>query len=533
MKTDYPSIDLADYAVTDGMTDEQFEERCVSDALFRICNLYSIQIKEGGSAEPFIPNWPQRVVLYYVFILGRQWLAIPKARQLGFSTLIALIAFDKSYWDEGQQCSIVDQSRDDAEEKLAKVKFAFNNLDHELKIGAGLITNRNSEMAWSNDSSVSAGKNARGGTNQLVHISELGPIAYEDPRRSEEIMSGAIPSASGSNAVCFVESTYKGGKAGDWYGIIRSGLEVSEELRTKRDWTVLFFAWWLEPNYTLEGSPDRIDKEHNEYFDLLAADGIELTAGQKLWYYVEKTTRQGALMKREYPSTLEEMWSVRDDGQIYAPMIDKARAEGRISNNIRWHEQVPTYAVFDLGAAENTKCLIFQPVGDRILFLEGKSGGSEIQTPKDWGKWLSEKPYRYGGIFLPHDGKTLWYPIFQQMGMQSVAPPLPKPMDVWDNVKIAQMQFGRCEFSIDGLIEKNGEDDVGLIGSAEAWHCAMERDNQSVKEVPVHNWASHYCTCFGYAHQAMHLGLLVDRTAITSLQGLPTKPQVSMGRRRR
>lgn len=532
MKPKYPSIDLDDYLAPDDMTDEQFEAR-LQEPLFRICNLYSIQTKEGGDPEPFVPNWAQRVVLHYVFILGRQFIAIPKARQLGFSTLIAIIAFDRAYWENGQQCSIVDQTKDDAEEKLDKVKFAYDNLDRALKEGAGLIVRNNSEIGWSNDSSVSAGKNARGGTNQIIHISEFGVIAYEDPKRAAEIVSGAIPSASGQNALCFVESTYKGGKTGDWYKILKSGMEVAEEHRTKRDWTILFFEWFLDPNYTLEGNLERIDKDHQKYFQKLEDEGIKLTDGQKLWYYVEKTTRQGEFMKREYPSQMHEMWSVRDDGQIYAHYVDKARESGRINNNIRWYEELPVYAVLDIGAAKNTKCLIFQPVGDRILYLEGKSGGFEMETPSDWVKWFTSKPYRFGGIFLPHDGEAVWYPTFQKHNLTAVAPCLPRPIDVWDNIKSAQMNFSRCEFHEDGLKEQEDEDDIGLIGSMEAWHCAFERDGQTVKEVPLHNWASHYCTCFGYSHQAIDLGLLVDRSAIQAKQGKPRKPQVSMKRRRR
>lgn len=529
---DLPAIDLTDYAIPEGMTEDQFIER-LRDPLFRICNIYSIQTKEGGKPQRFVPNYPQRVVLHYVYDLGRQFIAIPKARQLGFSTLIAIIAFDKAYWNKGQQCSIVDQTKPDAEEKLQKVQFAFDNLDPDLREGAGLLIERASEMAWSNDSSVSAGKNARGGTNQLVHVSELGPIAYEDPKRANEIVSGAIPSASGQSAIVFVESTYKGGKVGQWYNILKSGLEVSDDQRTSRDWTVLFFPWYLEPAYTLEGHADRIDQEHKEYFAMLERDhDIHLTDGQKLWYFIEKTTRQGQMMMREFPGFLEEMWSVRDDGMIYATMVDKARREGRINDNIRWYEQLPVYAVFDIGAAENTKCLIFQLVGDRILFLEAKSGGSTMQTPADWVQWITNKPYRYGGIFLPHDGESVWAPLMRQMGLESIVV-LKRPTDIWQNVKVAQTQFSRCEFHASGLRILDEGDDVGLIGSLEAWHCAYERDGQTIKEVPLHNWASHFCTTFGYAHQAMFDGLLVDRSAIQARQGPPQKPRVSMGRRRR
>jgi hypothetical protein len=531
MADKYPSINLADYAVTASMTQEQFEAR-LHDPLFRICNIYSITDKDGNTVQ-FEPNWPQRVVLHYVYVLGRQRIGIPKARQLGFSTLIAIVAFDKAYWGEGQQCSIVDQTRDDAEEKLDKVAFAFDHLDPELREGAGVIVNKNSEMAWSNGGSVAAGKNARGGTNSLLHISEWGVIAYEDPKRSAEIVSGAIPSCSGKDSVIFAESTYKGGRGGDWYQVLRSGMECSDDDRTALDWTVLFFEWFLEPAYTLEGSLNRLTAKDHAYFaEMERETGYKFSDGQKLWYVVTRDTVQGRWMPREYPTVMSEMWSVREEGQIYASMLDKARAEGRVSNDIRYYEQLPVYAALDIGAAENTKCVIFQVVADRIVYLEAKSGGDDIITPLDWIKWLTGKTYRFGSIFLPHDAEAVWLPLFQQMGV-TTAVCLKQPMSVWDNIIYAQTQFGRCEFHKDGCYISDGKDDVGLIGSLESYHCVMEKDGQTVKEVPLHDWSSHFSTCFGYSHQAMKDGMLVDRSAIPVQQGTPRKPRVSMGRRRR
>ncbi len=529
MTKKYPSINLEDYLAPEGMTLDEFEGR-LHEPLFRLCNLYSITDKDGKTVL-FVPSWAQCVVLYYVFILGRQRIAIPKARQLGFSTLIALVAFDKAYFGDGQQCSIVDRTRDDAEAKLDKVSFAFEYLDPELREGAGLIVSKNSEVAWSNGGSVAAGKNARGGTNQLLHISEWGVIAYEDPKRSAEIVSGAIPSCSGQGSIIFGESTYKGGRGGDWYQVLRSGMEISDEDRTILDWTVLFFEWFLEPAYTLEGGLGRLTAKDHAYFALMEQEtGYKFSDGQKLWYVVMRET-QGRWMPREYPTIMSEMWSVREEGQIYASMLDLAREQGRVSNNIRYYEQLPVYLAFDIGAPENTKCIAFQVVADRILYLEARSGGSDIITPTDWAKWISSKPYRYGGIFLPHDGEVMWKHLFLQLGLSTTVC-LKQPQGIWDNIIFAQTQFGRCEFHKDGCNVSDGKDDVGLVGSLESYHCVMEKDGQTVKEVPLHDWSSHFSTCFGYSHQAMKDGMLVDRSAIPVKQGLPTKPRVSMGRRR-
>ena len=82
----------------------------------------------------------------------------------------------------------------------------------------------------SNDSTVSidwggtgvseffAGTKSRGGSNDLLWVSEWGPIQFEDVNRSAEIRSGALPSAR--HGITVVETTWKGGKGGDLWELI-------------------------------------------------------------------------------------------------------------------------------------------------------------------------------------------------------------------------------------------------------------------------------------------------------------------------
>jgi len=54
--------------------------------------------------------------------------------------------------------------------------------------------------------------------------------------------------------------------------------------------------------YSIDPKGVILTEEFNNYFAKLADLGIELTAGQKAWYF-KKAERQLADMKREYPST--------------------------------------------------------------------------------------------------------------------------------------------------------------------------------------------------------------------------------------
>lgn len=508
-------IEVADYLLPDGISDAEVVER-LRCPLTRICNIYSIK-DANGEAVPFRPNQAQCVVLYWVYIRGINRIAIPKARQLGFSTLIAIIALDETHFSDNKQASVVDQTQGDASEKLDKVRFAYEQLAHELK--DAVVSDSKRELGWANGSVVQAGKNARGGTNQVIHISEWGPIAFEDPARSEEIKTGAIPSASGENAKVFAESTHKGGKGGDWYDLIKQSLETPEAHRTALDFKVLFFPWQDEPRYTLKGDSSQITPEVRQYLAKKEEQlGYKFTEGQALFYFKQRQ-KLGKNIYREFPTTIEECWMAPFPGAIYSPDVDKARMGGRISPNVAYYEGFPVYTAWDIGAPANQKVWIFQAIGDRLNFLEALTGGDDCKMPGDWAKRLKEKSYSYGGHFIPHDGEILWRQQLAEAGLKGVVV-LPAQVWIWDDINDALASFSRCSFN--SITCADGLD------ALEAFRSKQEADGVTIRDIPVHDWASHFSNAFGLAHKAIRLGMLVDRSAIPA-KPFSGKPQVKTG----
>ncbi len=515
----YKAIDLEEYTLPGDLSDDELEEY-LGDPLYRICNLYSIVDKNAKRVQ-FRPNWPQRVVLHAIFIEGFIRIAVPKARQLGFSTLFEVILFDACYWNDNYQASIVDQTQGDASEKLHKVRFAWEEMDPELKDSDRPEADNNKEMTWTNGSSVNAGKNARGGTNQLLHISEWGPIAWEDPKRSEEIITGAIPSVP-KNGLIFAESTFKGGKGGDWYNLLQNALKTHPEQRTTHDYLVLFFPWYIEPEYTLYGEESWIDKDCLEYLNKKEQElGIRFTTGQKVWYFKEWSS-MGDKMLQEYPTTIEEMWQVREAGLIYAEALDKQRAKGKVNAHVQYYAGMPVYTAWDIGLPINTKVWCFQVIGDRILLLDALSGGPECQTPGDWAGRLRSMGYNFGGHFLPHDGEVMWKRMLEEAGIANIVC-CSRATSVWDPINDALTSFSRCEFSTVGC---GGED--GGISALDYYHCKEERDGKTVKPVPVHDWSSHFSSAFATIFQAIRQGLLVDRSAIPAKHDNPRLERITV-----
>lgn len=499
----YEAIDPDDYQLPDEDGPELIE--CLKQPLYRICNLYKIVNKQGELVR-FRPNWAQCVVLYAIYVLRIARIAIPKARQLGFSTLSAIIALDTAYFGRTKQCSIVDQTHADATEKLDKCRLAYEKLPPALLEGSARTANSSKELAWGNDSSINAGKNARGGTNQFLHISEWGPIAFEDPARSVEIKTGAIPTVPDEGGVIIAESTFKGGKGGDWYEVLQQGMETAPEHRTRADWLVLFFPWYLDSKYSLEGDVSQIDIDTTLYLNQCEERlGFKFTDGQRLWYY-KKRREQGQWMFREYPTFIEEMWKVREPGTIFAEALDKQRAAGKVNNDILHYEGFPVYTCWDIGAPLNTYCWIFQLIGDRIKFLECLRGGPECATPAQWAKRLKErKAYQYGGHFLPHDGETQWIPAFAEAELD-YAVVVPRCTFIWDPINDALASFSRCEFHATACEEG--------LNALDAYRSKQESDGVTIRNVPVHDWASHASKAFECGHAAIKNGMVVDRSAI-------------------
>jgi len=206
-----------------------------------------------------------------------------------------------------------------------------------------------------------------------------------------------------------------------------------------------------------------------------------------------------------YAQEFECSFDAPTPGAIYGAHVTKARATGRISDTVLHYPQLPVYSAFDLGAPANTKCWLFQAVGDRIQFLEALTGDDEYATPAAWVKRLKDKTYNWGGHFLPHDGETIWLKAMQEAGLRGIAV-LPRSINEWDNINTAIAAFPMCWFAAKGC--EDGLD------SLEAYRAKEEADGITIRNVPVHDWASHSSTAFGYAHQAIKLGMLVDRSAM-------------------
>lgn len=392
----------------------------MSSPLWRIRNIYTIRNREG-KAQHFTPTPEQEEVLHQIFVLKRKKIFIPKARQLGMSTLVAIIILDSILFGSGVQISISDFVSGNAKKKLEeKIIYGFQKLPKIWRAGWEIITNNKQTGEFrvkrrgadkEHESAVYAGDSIRGGTNQLIHLSELGETQIKAPERAKETIEGGLPSAE--SAIIIIETTWHGGKQGALYRIIKDALETPDHLKDiEKDFFVIFFAWDTEPSYTHGGDPSQILPEIHDYFDKLSAkNGKTYTPGQRLWYQKQKA-KYGERIYSIYPSELDEIFLSPVEGAIFAREVDKARTEGRVT--LVPHDPTrPVHTLWDLGAPENTIVWYFQIIGNRYKFIDidvVKSDKEEINgmdlTFPERVLHMNGKPYKYGYHYLPHDGEA-------------------------------------------------------------------------------------------------------------------------------
>lgn len=495
----------------------------LSDAWWRICNLYFIKDKDGN-AVPFRPNKAQRK--FY----KRRWLKnhILKARQLGMSTFIAILILDALMFNPGLFAGVIDKTLPDAKAKLEKMRFAYQMLDHEshplralgaeLKRQIVLTTDAKEELRFSNGSAVWCGVSLRGGTTQMLWISELGSIAFKFPAKAEEIRAGALNTVAPTGQV-FIESTHEGGRHGMHYELLCSSMLNNDDALTGLHYRFHFFPWWEDEDYQLPG-PGRyqLRPEMDRYFHVLEAKGILLTEGQKAWYDLTQRT-QGAAMKREYPSTPDEAFEAPIEGAIYGDLIAAARAEGRICRLLP-EPGKPLFSFWDIGMSDQGALWLVQPLPREILVLDhyrcaGQPASHYADQVRAWEDRWRRPIARH---FLPHDADTrerstgeTYLGTLKKFGLTN-AQSVPRTPDVWLGINHLRDIFPKIWFHED-LAEplRQGKTELPSgIACLEGYRVAPPGASGVLKDAPLHDWTSHAADALRTFAEAHRLGLLRD-----------------------
>lgn len=506
------------------MSDAAPTQEQMLSALWRIAHIYCIKDRHGKKV-PFRPTSQQKEILRAIYIDRKKKLFIPKARQLGISTLVSIMILDSILFGSGVQCSICDFVSGNAKKKLeGKIVYAFEQLPAEWRMGWEVVTHNKQSGEFrlkktgadvSDESVVFAGDQPRGDTYQILHLSELGETQVKAPERAREIFEGALPTAEAS--VIIIETTWHGGRVGVLYSLVLDAMETPDHKKDKeRDYFVMFFPWFQEPLYTNAGDSTQVSTQTREYFSSLCSilPGVEFTEGQMLWYQKQKD-RLGHRIYSLYPSRLEEIFLSPVDGAIYAKEIDEARVSGRVGQ-FKHDPTKPVDTLWDFGSPQNTICLYFQQDGPHFNFIDAdvietktSSGveinGYDINFPSRM-KMMMEKPYRYGTHYIPHDGgsrdlrqRTTWQADMVSNGLQGKITVIPRTDDIWLGINKIKAEF--ATFRFDAVMLKAYLDGVAMYRLM-----PDPSDPKKFTSKPLHDFSSHLADCLKCLGEALLKG---------------------------
>ena len=391
-------IELAD---GDGLSLDEIK-KYLSDPKWRLNNLYYIKDEMGKKVQ-----FKLRPVQEFLYDNLWFWNIIPKARQLGITTFFSVLYLDQILFGENQTATIIAHTEKDMKKIFKnKIKFAWDNLHPFIKANIGQPdTNTANEMTFPNGGMISVALSSRSDTVQFLHISEFGKICAKYPDKAEEIVTGAINSVH-AGAMISIESTAEG-REGYFYDFVYDAERKRKEGRelTQLDFKIFFFPWWQKDSYTLEGN-FVLPRELQEYFTKLekkikveTGQAVVFTEGQKRWYMKKKETQRDKMFA-EYPSTLDEAFSVATEGAFFSHEMNLVYDQNRI-RLLPIIDGVKVDTWWDLGMNDFTVIVFTQTVGPQIRVIDVYfNRGYKLAHYVDV---LKEKKFSYGRHILPHD----------------------------------------------------------------------------------------------------------------------------------
>lgn len=436
------------------MTAVEVKQDQFLDPMWRIHNLYKITNK-AGKVEKFSPNWAQEDFLRNMHSRS----VILKARQLGFTTLMAIVELDDCIFTPNTRAAIIAHRLDDAKVIFRdKVKFVYDNLDEGLRQAVYAVQDSADTLTLSNNSSFRVSTSTRSGTLQWLHISEYGKVCAQFPDKATEILTGSIPSAE--QGVITIESTAEGAD-GDFYEKTMAALSLRNMNKslTRLDYKFFFYPWYREPKYRLSQGVVAVTPADERYFEKITKDirewendkNFELDRAQKAWW-MKQEKDLGGNMKREYPATPQEAFEQAIEGAYFADQVASAEKHGRIGN-FPIDPKYPVNTFWDLGRNDLNTIWFEQDIDQSARFVWYYEASDEwighyIQYLKEWAL---DNGVVFGTHYLPHDGdvKSLWLPngtaaVMSELRFHPTF--VPRISNKIEAINMARRKFSMCYF---------------------------------------------------------------------------------------
>tara|TARA_R110000824_G_scaffold62094_5_gene164661 strand:- start:24713 stop:26239 length:1527 start_codon:yes stop_codon:yes gene_type:complete len=226
-------------------------------------------------------------------LLAHDRIIVPKARQLGISTLIRAYFFWKAYCAEHPRpYAVMSHTRSSAEGLNKMDKTFYKNLPPKFRVPLAKLNTRTMVFQDSGSSMDIYTAGGRGGTRSFAaaaaHLSEFAFYPNQEETLAE------VEATVGDGQV-IIESTAN--VPGDKFHQL-----ILDAQEGKNDWVVAFYGWDQKPEYRKK--PSTNFKLNTAERKLRDEHGLDLE--QLYWRKKKLATLGGEKFRREFPLTVEE-----------------------------------------------------------------------------------------------------------------------------------------------------------------------------------------------------------------------------------
>lgn len=449
-----------------------------------------------------------------------------KDRQRGCTTLICLLYLDDCLFYDNVEAGIIAHKESDSKKIFRrKVKYPYDNLPDQIKAQKRLMSKRNDELSFPNNSIIFVSTSMRSGTVNRLLLSEFGKVCAKYPEKAKEIVAGSLEAIHiKEHEIVWIESTAEG-REGYFYDYCTEA-EKARQLKkplTRMSFKGHFFGWTSDPDKRTEEEIP-ITKANAKYFENLEKKlNIKLDDEQK-WWYCQKALIQRYEMKKENPGTFEEAFEAAIEGAYYQEQIADMYEEGRVKL-VPHVEGVKVHTAWDLGWDDSTSIWFYQDVGREIHLIDYHE--ENHSSLLHYGKLLKKKANENNWVFGLHWGPfdVLKHELGTGKHLATQARELrdpvtgesfafnfnisPKIKSQAEGIEAVRSVFHRCWFdkiNTTQTIKLAGKErEVGLL-SIENYRQEFDEKKEKYVDRPLHNWASHGAKSFetmAMAHKSM------------------------------
>lgn len=255
---------------------------------------------------------------------------ILKARQMGISTLLALVAVHMMIFEDSSIITIIANKQATSEEILKKVKLMFSTIPEWLLLGTTIEVSNTKEFRLSNGSYIkafsSASDSARSIASNLVIMDEAAFIP-----KFESVMTSVAPVIATGGGKIIILSTPNG--TGDHFHKMWTEAESG-----KNGYLPIKLKWNLHPDRDLKWKETQLSASGKQAFaqeyDCEFMGSGKTVLDNEILDYIDKNTLQEPVIKigesEEY-----WVWKYYQYGRKYAVIVDTAKGDGGDDSTIQ------------------------------------------------------------------------------------------------------------------------------------------------------------------------------------------------------